>query len=391
MRLLQEGDRIRDTYEVERLLGEGAFAEVYRVRHRFMGHQALKLFKAPGATIADIERDLAEALLLSAIRHPNIVEVYDANLLETPRGNFGYFTMTYVSGGSLEQYWKSFGSELMLVDQSVEIIRQICRGLAVAHAATPPIVHRDIKPANILVGFDTSGLHTRLTDFGLAKAVNPLTLLATSRGTIGFKPPESLNNVDSRAADIWGVGATLYLLLTDQMPFPSLGQRDTGNANRFLRPLRLPSLYNIRVDSGLESILFRCLAASPQDRYQSAMELLADLDLWEPDTGAQAMLSETQSSKGALSGYTGRDLRAEAASALSEAMHLAKDSMKLMAAADLLEEAMCKDPALHERFVGHLELWRRGIMHCSTAELQSSTSARRIRLGAGGRHESRKP
>ena len=131
MPLLQPGDNIRDTYEVERLLGEGAFAEVYRVKHRFMGRQAMKVFKTPGLTIEDIEKDLSEALLLSALRHPHIIEVFDANLLVAPQGDFGYFTMTYISGGSLEQYWKSFGADLMPVEQAVEIVRQTCRAVAV--------------------------------------------------------------------------------------------------------------------------------------------------------------------------------------------------------------------------------------------------------------------
>ncbi|MCH7728883.1 MAG: protein kinase [Planctomycetes bacterium] len=106
MRILSSGQIVRDTYEVERLLGEGAFAEVYRVKHRFMGRQAMKVFKAAGATLEEIERDIAEPLLLSGIKHPNIVEVYDANVLETRKGKFGYFTMTFVPGGTLERYWR---------------------------------------------------------------------------------------------------------------------------------------------------------------------------------------------------------------------------------------------------------------------------------------------
>lgn len=365
MPLLQAGDIVRNTYEVERLLGEGAFAEVYRVKHRFMGRQAMKVFKTPGATMADIEKDLKEALLLSALRHRNIIEVFDANLLTTPAGNMGYFTMTYVSGGSLEQYWRSFGSDLMPVEQAVEIVRQTCRAVAIAHSAEPPIIHRDIKPANILVGFETRGLHVRLSDFGLAKTVNPLTLLVTARGTIGFKPPESLGNVDSCPADVWGLGATLYLLLTDKLPYPSLSERDGDNPSRFRRPIRLPSLYNINVDAGLEGIVLRCLAVKPEDRYPSAVALLADLELWEPGHADASLESESpKTSKQALSGFTGRDLKEEATRAVREAFQVAKDPLNLMTAADLLEEALGKDPRLRERYGTQLELWRKGIMHC---------------------------
>ncbi len=375
MPILEPGQRVRDTYEVERLLGEGAFAEVYRVKHRFLGRQALKVFKARGTTFADIERDLAEALLLSQLKHPHIVEVYDANVLHTSQGQFGYFTMTYMPGGTLQRYWQSFGANLMPVEQVVEVIKQVCRGLAVAHAASPAIVHRDIKPQNILVGFGADGLHLRLSDFGLAKAVNPLTLLLSAKGTLGFKPPESLENVDSCEADIWAVGTTLYLLLTDQMPFPMLNERDVADANRFLRPIRPPSLYNVTVDAGLESIVFRCLAASRADRYAQAQALLRDLEHWQPGSQTQGMsVSQPQpSAKMAMAARSPHDLRGEAHHALQEALRLAQNFTTLTSAADLLEEAMSKDPALRERYDMQLQLWRKGIMPVSTASLQRFT------------------
>ncbi len=371
MSLLEPGQTVRETYLVERLLGEGAFAEVYRVRHRFLGRQAMKVFKMAGATPEELERDIAEALLLSRLKHPNIVEVYDANVLAARGRTFGYFTMTYVPGGTLERHWRSFGANLMPVEQAVEVIRQACRGLTVAHAATPPVVHRDIKPQNILIGFGPEGLHVRLSDFGLAKAVNPLTLLASARGTLGFKPPESLSDQDSPAADVWAVGTTLYLLLTDEMPFPILGERDAGAAHRFLRPVRPPSLYNVQVDAGLESILFRCLAASPGDRYPSAAELLRDLEEWRPGQArAEGSFSGSrQGSKQAIGERTPHDLRAEARRALAEALRLARDPTALSQAADLLEEALSKDPDLREGHEPQLKLWRKGVMHASTAGL----------------------
>lgn len=372
MPILTPGQIVRETYEVERLLGEGAFAEVYRVKHRFMGRQAMKVFKATEATLEEIEDDIAEALLLSGIKHPNIVEVYDANVLNGKSGQFGYFTMTYVPGGTLERYWRSFGSELMPVEQVVEVMRQACRGLSVAHSSTPAIVHRDIKPQNILVGFGASGLQVRLSDFGLAKAVNPLTLLVSAKGTLGFKPPESLENVDSCAADVWAIGTTLYLLLTDEMPFPMLDDRDIDDANRFLRPIRPPRIYNVNIDSGLESIIFRCLAATPADRYANATELLYDMEKWKPGytpTGT----SVSQSRRGAKSAIAERsphDLKREANTSLREAIQIAQDPARLMSAADLLEEAISKDPELRDRYEWQLQLWRKGIMHVSTADLR---------------------
>lgn len=372
MQILGPGQIVRDTYEVERLLGEGAFAEVYRVKHCFMGRQAMKVFKAAGATPEEIEQDISEALLLSRIRHPNIVSVYDANVLETEAGRFGYFTMTYMPGGTLERYWRSFGKQLMPVSQVVEAVKQVCRGLAVAHSSSPPIVHRDIKPQNVLVGFGADGLQIRLSDFGLAKAVNPLTLLVSAKGTLGFKPPESLENVDSCAADVWAVGTMLYLLITDEMPHPMLNKRDLHDASRFLRPIRPPSIYNLSVDAGLESIIFRCLAASPSDRYTDASELLVDLEHWEPGAapGGTSVSQSSRGSKAALGENSPHNLKHEAQDALHEAMQIAQNPTELTRAADLLEEAISKDPGLFEGYESQLRLWRKGIMHVSTAELR---------------------
>ncbi len=374
MNILSPGEIVRETYTVERLLGEGAFAEVYRVRHRFMGRQAMKVFKTTGATVSDVERDIAEALLLSRLRHPNIVEVYDANVLGTGRGRVhGYFTMTHVPGGTLERHWRSFGAAFMPVAQVVEIMIQTCRGLAVAHASNPPIIHRDIKPQNILIGFDADGIHVRLSDFGLARAVNALTLLASARGTVGFKPPEALQNVDSCSADIWALGTTLYLLLTDELPFPALGERDVTDAHRFLRPIRPPSLYNVNVDPGLETVVYRCLAANAADRYRDARDLLHDLEHWAPGSvrDAGSISASTRGSKRAFDGGSPRDLESEARGALDEAIRLAADPAGLAAAADLLEEALSKDPALRESYEPQLRLWRKGVMHVLTSSFRT--------------------
>lgn len=393
MPLLEPGQKLGETYEVERLLGEGAFAEVYRVRHRFMGRQALKVFKASGATLADIERDLAEAVLLSNLRHPNIVEVYDANVHEGPQGRLGYFTMTYVAGGTLERHWRSFGRNLMPVEQAVEILRQACRGLAVAHGATPPIVHRDIKPQNILVGYSPNGLHVRMSDFGLAKSVNPLTQLVSAQGTPAFKPPEALDDADSCSGDIWSLGTTLYLLLTDEMPFPLLNERDVHDATRFLRPMRPPSIYNVNVDGALESILYRCLATSPAHRYRDAAELLRDLERWSPgqDPAGAAVSQSSRGLKSAIVQRSPHDLPGEARRGVAEALELAKDYTRLMAAADLMEEALSKDPDLRARYEWQLHQWRKGIMHAPAPGVRGQASGPKPPAADGGGRATRRP
>jgi len=223
---------------------------------------------------------------LSRLGHPNIIRVFDADTLETAKGVYGFFTMEYVAGGSLDQFWKSHGQQFIAVQTVVEIAKQISLGLSVAHDEQPPIIHRDIKPQNILVGYDASGIRVRVTDFGLAKRANPLTLQLSARGTLPFKGPETFtkSGSDSCAGDIWSIGTTLYLLLTDRLPFPDMGDEDLPDPARFDRPMIPASRLNIQVDGALDQILFKALALAPHNRYQTAAELLRDLNRWKPRT-----------------------------------------------------------------------------------------------------------
>lgn len=363
MRILQEGQQIRDTYEVERLLGEGAFAEVYRVKHRFLGRQAMKVFKTPGMTLDEIKNMLGEAELLSKIGHPNIVRVFDANLFEFEANNYGYFTMEYVPGGSLEEYWCSFNDQPMPVTTVINLILQICEGLSVAHGSDPPIVHRDIKPQNILVGYDTDCIRVRVSDFGLAKQVNPLSLLASARGTLVFKPPEVFVDCkrDSCAGDIWALGCVLYLLLTDEFPFPSLG--DTGSIHwvDFQRAITPPSKINYQVDDYLEGVINKCLELDPARRYPNAMELRKDLSNWQPNIksdpkatpGLKEQAAETQNEKD--------EIEDRAQRLCLEALTLANQSLRLSRAAALMEQAFQISPSLRDKYGYLVRLWRKGV------------------------------
>lgn len=367
MALLREGQSIRGTYEVERLVGEGAFAEVYRVRHRFLGRQAMKVFKTVGMTVSEIEDMLGEAILLSRIGHPNLIRVFDANTTETSRGICGFFTTEYIAGGSLEQFWRSHGANLVPVETTVEIARQICRGLAVAHGEDPPIIHRDVKPQNILIGYEGDGLRARVCDFGLAKRVNPLTMLASARGTRSFKAPEAFLDPqsDSCAGDVWAVGSTVYLLLTDRLPLAEGAELDVMDMSRFDRPVIPPSRLNLRVDPLLDQIVVRSLALKPQDRYARAQEMLADLEAWRPPAAVtragakQTVASET--SKVALGAHTPPD-EEEARKLVKRALELAAKPGQLGEAADLMEEAINRWPDIRAEQEYRLRLWRRGLV-----------------------------
>jgi len=358
--LFDEGKIVHDVYEIDRFLGEGAFAEVYRIRHKFLGRQAMKVFKSSSSSQEEVEQKLSEAIILSRIRHPNIIQVFDAGIVRTSIGQCGYFTMEYVAGGSLDNFWQSFGANFVPIADAVEIIRQVCMGLAVAHAEKPPIIHRDIKPQNILVGYDPGGIRVRIADFGLAKKANPLTLLASAKGTPAFKPPECLSNEDSCAADVWAIGATFYLLLTDHLPFPISSSMEFSSGKCWKRSLVAASCFNPQVDSGLDSIISRCLEINPTNRYPDAPAMLSDLLQWKPSESKKATESKGDEYKSAL-GWLAQSDQTAAERMVAEARSLSRDARKLIEAADLLEEALNKWPKLRERYEYQLRLWRRGI------------------------------
>lgn len=364
MSLLTEGQIVRGTYEVERFLGEGAFAEVYRVRHRFLGRQAMKVFKQTGMTAAETEAALGEAILLSRIGHPNVVRVFDADVVETARGTCGFFTMEFVAGGSLERFWQSHGAAFVPVDTVAEIVIQACRGLAVAHAETPPVVHRDIKPQNILVGYDATGLRVRVSDFGLAKRVNPLTLLASARGTRAFKAPECFlrPEADSTAGDVWALGCTLYLLLTDRLPYGEDENPSARTANPSAPPAP-PSRTNRSCDQGLDAVVLRALDPDPARRYGDATAVLQALERWKQGgSGAfRTGPSPSTTSKEAF-GTRFSPNEAEARRLAALALNTASETGRLADAADQMEEAMNRWPSLRDEYGYKVSLWRRGVV-----------------------------
>lgn len=404
MDLLHEGQTIRG-YEVERFLGAGAFAEVWRVRHPVFGRQAMKVFKMVGLTIEETRDMLNEALLLSELRHENIIRVFEANISETSKGTRAFFTMDYVPQ-SLEQFWKSYVTQFVPVEMVVDIIQQVCRGLAVAHGSNPPIAHRDVKPQNILVGHDKDRLRVRVSDFGLAKRVNPLTMLLTAVGTRCFKAPEVFQDVkkDSCAGDVWAIGTTLYLLLTDRFPYADMNELDCLDTASFDQPLIPPSRLNLHVDTLLDQIVFHALAVKPEDRYPSAKDVLADLKKWRPrgPGPVKGMSSNLSSDKSridlrthvasdeiAIQKILGREvetlkngmnqtetprvenseretlkltLNETRARELAErAVKLARETWTFREAVALMEEAFELWPELRDRYENQLNLWRRGL------------------------------
>ncbi|HVT04954.1 MAG TPA: serine/threonine-protein kinase, partial [Thermoanaerobaculia bacterium] len=266
--------------------------------------------------------------------------------------------------GSLEKFWHSFGSRLVPIETTIDLIKQVCRGLSLAHRENPPIIHRDIKPQNILVGYEADGLRARVSDFGLAKKVNPLTLLATGAGTPAFKPPEVFvaEKGDSCAGDVWAIGTTLYLLLTDRLPLaPPAGA--AWDAPEFLdEPVPPPSEINPDANKALDHVVLKSLQKRPEDRYATATELLNALERWKPgatDSASASRILSSEPSKTVLGAQSpASERRAES---LVERALDARKRGRLSEAADLMEEAFNMSQELRSKYSPQVKLWRCGI------------------------------
>ena len=320
----------------------------------------MKVFKRSGMSLEDINEMLGEAVILSRIGHPNIVRVFDANIVESNRGVCGYFTMENVTGGSLEKFWRSHAGRLVPIETTMDLIKQVCRGIAQAHREDPPIIHRDIKPQNVLVGYESDGLRARVSDFGLAKTVNPLTLHATAAGTLAFKAPEAFEDYhgDSCAGDVWAIGTTLYLLLTNKLPYPVSADFAWGAPGMHKGTFSPPSKINPGENENLDFIVQKALEKNSYDRYQTAKELLEALENWTPARDgagvprreADNLLADTPSPAAEVS-----------AEALSRRALIARQEGRLADAADLMEQAFIQSGELRAKYAHQVKLWRCGI------------------------------
>ena len=272
--------KVLGPYQVLSKLGKGGMGEVYLAEDTKLGRKvALKFLPRELINDSWAKRQLEkEAQAVAKLDHPNICSVYDFE----NSGEHCFIVMQFVEGQTLAELIskKSIGS-----DKILPLARQIVSALAEAHAHG--IIHRDIKPRNIMV---TPCGNIKVLDFGLAKTLRPKSLesledsvskfseVGLVPGTIRYMSPEQLRNerLDYRS-DIFAVGTVLYEIVSGINPF----DRSTGTEviSAILSSEPKPLTQNGLVfPKGLESIIQHCLSKRPEDRYQSANELLLDLD-----------------------------------------------------------------------------------------------------------------
>jgi serine/threonine protein kinase/Flp pilus assembly protein TadD len=277
-------------YRVVREIGRGGMGTVFEAVQESLGRRvALKVL--PGTFALDpkrVERFRREARATAKIHHPNIVPVYEVGESDGTH----YYAMEYVDGHGLDVMLAraredpgdrpagrrnpgaSSTADPAYIAAAVEQIAAVAEGLHEAHRQG--LIHRDVKPSNILV--DRDGRYV-LVDFGLVHETDGQTLTRSGEmlGTLNYMSPEQVSRgkVDARA-DVYGLGATLYEILTLRTPFERGTEHETQRAILFEEPAP-PRRLNARLNRDLETILLHGLEKNPEKRYGSAKELAADL------------------------------------------------------------------------------------------------------------------
>ena len=259
-------------YEVEAVLGVGGMGVVFKARHLQLNRVvALKMLIA-GTYAGPPERARfqREAEAVAGLCHANIVQLYEVGEHE----GRPYFAMELVDGGNLSQ---KLASKPQPVRRAAELVAQLAEAVSVAHSAG--IIHRDLKPANILLTADGT---PKITDFGLARRLegeDRLTWTGTAIGTPSYMAPEQASGAGGpvgTAADVYGLGAVLYELLTGRPPFRGGTALETFRHVLAHEPVP-PSQLNPQVPRDLETVCLKCLKKEPQQRYSSAAALADDL------------------------------------------------------------------------------------------------------------------
>lgn len=266
--MIYNGLILDDRYELLNQIGSGGMANVYKARCVGTDYYvAVKILKSEyNEDAAFVRKFIAEAKSTEGLEHPNIVKIFDAG---RDHGLY-YIVMELAEGMTLKQYIRRYGR--LSVRETVDFSVQIAGAIQAAH--DHGIVHRDIKPQNILVS--DSG-RIKVTDFGIAKAATSDTVSSNAMGSVRYLSPEQARGgySDSRS-DIYSMGITMYEMATGRVPFD--GDNSVAIALMHLRKeITPPRDYFPDIPASLENIILKCVRKRPEERYQTASDLISDL------------------------------------------------------------------------------------------------------------------
>lgn len=261
-------------YRIEGSLDAGGMGQVFRGIHIYLNRPAAIKVMRPHL-VADEKfrtRFLQEAQAAAALKHPNIVDLYEFG----EQSGHLYMVMELVTGGSLRSLLQQQGGQPLSLALGLDLVRQAAEGLAIAH--DKGIVHRDIKPDNLLLNRLNNSedrFRVKIADFGIARLVDgdPLTSTGVPIGTVAYMSPEQCRGerVDGHS-DLYSLGVVLYEVVTGSLPFQINNFHEGVFKHLSAEPLS-PRLVRPDLPQAVEEIILRCLAKKPEERFLSCATL----------------------------------------------------------------------------------------------------------------------
>lgn len=259
-------------YELFERIGEGGMSVVYKAKDKLLNRfVAIKILKPQFINDSKfIDSFRRESQAAASMSHPNIVNIYDVGR----EGNIHYIVMELIEGRTLSDYIKEQGP--MSYPKVIALSKQIAAALAFAHKNH--IIHRDVKPHNVMI---TPNGTAKITDFGIAKAVNAATIVDNTEGIIGsvhyFSPEQARGGYVDEKSDIYSLGIVMYEMLTGRVPFD--GDNPVNIALMHINGEMIPPSKLVPgVPPALEHIILKCTDKYPVNRYASAEELIEALN-----------------------------------------------------------------------------------------------------------------
>jgi predicted Ser/Thr protein kinase len=274
------GTVIIERYRIISLLGKGGMGEVYRADDLTLGQPvALKFLPEQASSDSELqERFRTEVRISRKVSHPNVCRVYDVGEVD----GLTFYTMEYIDGEDLASLLRRIGR--LPSDKGLEIARQLCAGLAAAHAKG--VLHRDLKPANIML--DGRG-QVVVMDFGLAAFVDQVTGADVRSGTPAYMAPEQLAGKEvTEKSDIYSLGLVLYEIFTGKGAYSADNLADLIKTRNAAAAVSRPSSIVKDIDPLVERVIMRCLELEPANRPHSVLTVAAALPGGDPLAAALA-------------------------------------------------------------------------------------------------------
>ena len=266
--MIKIGMMIGDRYEILEKIGTGGMSDVYKAKcHKLNRLVAVKVLKQEFSENANfVSKFRVEAQAAAGLMHPNVVNVYDVG----DENGIYYIVMELVEGITIKKYIEK--KARLSVKEAVTIAIQISQGIEAAH--NNHIIHRDIKPQNVILSKDGK---VKVTDFGIAKAATSNTITSNVMGSVHYTSPEQARGgFSDEKSDIYSLGITLFEMVTGRVPFNG----DTTVAiaiKQIQEEMPSPREFVPEIPISVEQIILKCTQKSPDRRYQSMAELIADL------------------------------------------------------------------------------------------------------------------